>query len=238
MESGSSLPILNEPKVDVMTYQQLISSLMYAMVCTRPDISYAVGIVACHIATPSEVHLKAVKQIFHYLQETSDYKLTYRAEEGPDEPVVYSDSDWAGDRIDHKSITGYVTHLAGGAITWASCKQACVSTSSTEAKFIAATTGCQEALWLCNFFDSIHLSITIPISLCSDNQFTINLITTGNVNECTKHIDTKYRFICDHNESGDIVTSYIPTDQQPADGFTKALPPVKFVPFISALGLM
>jgi len=169
---------------------------------------------------------------------TSDYRLVYQANEGPDETVVYSDSDWAGDCSDHKSITGYVTWLAGGAVTWASRKQGCVSTSSTEAEFIAAATGCQEALWLRNFFDSIHLPISTPTSLCSDNQSAINLITTGNVNEHTKHIDTKYRFICDQNDSGEISTSYIPTDQQPADGFTKALSPVKFIPFVSALGLM
>jgi len=122
MESGLSLPILAEPEVDVTMYQQLIGSLMYAMVCTHPDISYAVGVVARHVLAPGHAHIKAVKCIYCYLHGTSDYKLVYQAAKGPDKLVVYSDSDWAGDRNDRKSVTGFVTCLSGGAITWTSHK--------------------------------------------------------------------------------------------------------------------
>ena len=65
--------------------------------------------------------------------------------------------------------------------------------------------------------DSIQIPITLPTPLHSNNQPAINLITTGNISECSKYINTKYRFICDHHKS----TSYIPTDEQPADGFFK-----------------
>jgi len=97
MESGLSLPVLTEPEVDVTIYQQLIGSLMYAMVCTHPDISYVVGIVAHHVTAPGHIHMKAVKRIYRYLRGTSDYKLIYYVTGGPNEPVIYSDSDWAGD---------------------------------------------------------------------------------------------------------------------------------------------
>jgi len=93
MKSRLFLPILTEPKVNVMIYQQLISSLMYAMVCTRPDISYAVGIVARHIAVLGHIYMKAVKCIYRYLCGTSDYKLIYHATKGPNKPVIYLDSD-------------------------------------------------------------------------------------------------------------------------------------------------
>ena len=91
---------------------------------------------------------------------------------------------------------------------------------------------------LCNFFDSIQIPIALPTPLHSNNQSTINLITTGNVNEHSQHNDTKYRFICDRHESGCISTSYIPTNEQPADGLTKPLSPVKFPAFLGHLGLM
>ena len=67
---------------------------------------------------------------------------------------------------------------------------------------------------------------------------TINLIFTGNINECSKYINTKYRFIYDHNKSSHILTLYIPTDQQPVDSFTKPLSLVKFSVFVSGLDLM
>jgi len=146
MESRLFLPVLTEPEVDITTYQQLIGSLMYAMVCTRPNISYTVGVVAHYVSAPGHIYIKAVKCIYCYLCGTLDYKLVYYATEDQNEPVIYLDSDWAGDCNDHKSITGFVTCLSGGAITWALHKQACISTSSTEAKFIAAATRCQEAL--------------------------------------------------------------------------------------------
>jgi len=190
------------------------------------------------VAAPGHDHVTAVKRIFRYLRGTSDYKLVYQANEGPDDPVIFADSDWAGDRADRKSITGYISRLAGGAITWASRKQNCVSNSTTEAEFIAAATGCQEALWLRNLFDSFHLPIANPTPLRSDNQSAIQLITTGNINERTKHIDIKYRFICDRNENGDIATSYIPTEEQPADILTKALSYPKFSVHVRSLGLM
>ena len=117
-------------------------------------------------------------------------------------------------------------------------KQICVATSLTEAEFIAAATGCQEVLWFCNFLDSIQIPITSPTALYSDNQSAINLIATRNINDCSKHINTKYRFICDHHKSECISTPYIPTNEQPADGFTKPLSSVKFPVFVGHLGLM
>jgi len=117
IESRLSLPVLTKPEVDVIIYQQLIGLLMYTMVCTRPDISYAVGVVAHHVTVPDHIYMKAVKCIYHYLCGTSDYKLIYHATKGPNEPVIYLDFDWAGDRNNRKSITGFVTCLSGGAIT-------------------------------------------------------------------------------------------------------------------------
>jgi len=93
MESRLSLPVLTEPEVDVTIYQQLISSLIYAMVYTCPNIFYTVGIVACHIAIPGHIYLKAVKHIYHYLCGISDYKLIYHATKVPNELVIYLDSD-------------------------------------------------------------------------------------------------------------------------------------------------
>ena len=131
-----------------------------------------------------------------------------------------------------------MTYFSGSAITWALCKQTCVATSLTEAEFIVAATGYQEVLWLHNFLDSIQIPIISSIALYSDNQSAINLITTGNINDCSKHIDIKDRFICDHHKSGCIAISYIPTNEQPADGFTKPLSLVKFPVFVGHLGLM
>ena len=67
MMNNLQLPLLTQPEVDVTEYQRSIGSLMYLMVCTRPDIAYAVGVLSRHVACPGRVHLTTVKCIFRYL---------------------------------------------------------------------------------------------------------------------------------------------------------------------------
>jgi len=115
MDPNTTLPSLAMPKIDVTKYQQCVGSLMHVMVWTRPDIVHAVGMVSRHAAAPVQAHMTAVKRIFHYLQGTSDYKLIYR-QDMAGELVVYSDSDWAGDKMDRKSTSGFVAMLNGGPV--------------------------------------------------------------------------------------------------------------------------
>lgn len=79
MIANQQLPVLNKPHPDVNVneYQRCIGGLMYLMVCTCPDIAYAIGILLHHIAAPGPEHVTAVKQVFQYLRETSSYRLEY-----------------------------------------------------------------------------------------------------------------------------------------------------------------
>src|SRR5436190_23336048 len=102
MDPNIQLPILKAAEVDITDYQSRVGSLMHLMVCTRPDIAYAVGVVSRHSAAPGKVHLDAVNRIFRYLCGTADYMLVYNGNVGPDHPEVFSDSDWAGDHSTQK----------------------------------------------------------------------------------------------------------------------------------------
>jgi len=88
-------------------YQQAIGSLMYAMLGTRPDIAYAVSLVSRYCANPDNAHWTAVKRIFRYLRGTTNFKLVYDGNNSQ-ELHGFSDADWAGDRDDWRSTTGYV----------------------------------------------------------------------------------------------------------------------------------
>ena len=105
-------------------YASAVGSLMYAMVCTRPDIAQAVGVLSRFMANPGRVHWDAVKRVFRYLRGTSDYSICYHGNSSgtPHSVCIHGfvDSDWAGD-IDHKrSTSGYVFTMFGGAINWMS----------------------------------------------------------------------------------------------------------------------
>ena len=64
-------------EMSVIPYSLAIGSLMYAMVCTRLDISHVVGVVSRFLANPSKAHWEAVKWIFRYLRGTSKVCLSF-----------------------------------------------------------------------------------------------------------------------------------------------------------------
>ncbi|MCE8502524.1 DDE-type integrase/transposase/recombinase, partial [Latilactobacillus sakei] len=102
-------------------YASAVGSLMYAMICTRPDIAKAVSVVSRFQSNPGEEHWTAVKRIFKYLRRTKHYCLVYGGNNL--DLIGYSDSDFQSDPDDSKSTTGYVFTLNSGAICWRSGKQ-------------------------------------------------------------------------------------------------------------------
>ena len=62
--------------------------------------------------------------------------------------VGFSDSDWAGDPITRRSVSGYIFTHAGAAVSWRSHQQHSTALSSAEAELMAMTTAVQEAMWL------------------------------------------------------------------------------------------
>ncbi|XP_057958511.1 secreted RxLR effector protein 161-like [Malania oleifera] len=117
-------------------YASIVGSLMYAQTCTRPDISFVVGMLERYQSNPGMIHWKATKKVLRYLQGTKDYKLMYRRSNHL-EVVGYSDSDFYGCVDTRKSTFGYVYLLAGGAISWKSAKQSIIVASTMEAEFVA-----------------------------------------------------------------------------------------------------
>ena len=64
----------------------------------------------------------------------------------------YSDVDWASDKDERKSTTGYALLLNGAAISWCSKKQSCISLSTMKSEYVACSAVAQEAVWLKSFF--------------------------------------------------------------------------------------
>ncbi|CAJ2671288.1 unnamed protein product [Trifolium pratense] len=116
-------------------YASVVGSLMYAQVCTRPDIAFAVGILGRYQSNPGMDHWKAAKKVLRYLQGTKDNMLMYRQTDNLD-VIGYSDSDLAGCVDSRKSTSGYIFMMAGGAISWRSAKQTLIATSTMEAEFL------------------------------------------------------------------------------------------------------
>jgi hypothetical protein len=114
-------------------YASAVGSLMYAMVCTRPDISHAVGTVSRYMHDPGERHWEAVKWILRYIQGSDRVGLLFQ--KGRDLSQLctgFVDSDYDGQLERRRSTTGYVFTLVGGPISWRSTLQSIVALSSTQ----------------------------------------------------------------------------------------------------------
>ncbi|XP_050877692.1 secreted RxLR effector protein 161-like [Lathyrus oleraceus] len=124
-------------------YASAIGSIMYAMLCTRPDVSYALSATSRYQSDPGDAHWVVVKNILKYLRRTKDSFLIYG---GQEELVVigYTDASFQTDKDDSRSQSGYVFCLNGGAVRWKSSKQDTVADSTTEAEYIAASSAAKE----------------------------------------------------------------------------------------------
>ena len=191
--------ILTEGESDIKVsrgYATMIGSLMYLALGTRPDICYAVNKLAQYTANPKPIHWTAVKRVFRYLKGTRDHYLAYGGSQDllTEDLNIFTDADWANDP-DRKSVSGYVIMLAGGAISWASKKQATVALSTAEAEYIAAAYCAKQVLWQRHLFEELSIPLPTTSTIFSDNQVAVAIGHHPEFHAQTKHIDIVYHFL-------------------------------------------
>jgi Reverse transcriptase (RNA-dependent DNA polymerase) len=205
-------------------YTSAICSIMYAMVCTRLDVAYALSMTSHHQAHAGPAHWTAVKNILKYLNRTKDKFLAYG---GKRELVVegYTDASFATDYDDKRSQSGYVFILNGGAISWRSFKQSTTADSTTQSEVMAAAEASKESVWIKKFIELLNMvpSIEGQLELFYDNSGAIGQIKEPNAHHKIKHMDNKYFVIRDFIEEGRIKLLKVDTDSNTADPLTKPL---------------
>ncbi|XP_073049650.1 secreted RxLR effector protein 161-like [Primulina eburnea] len=220
-------------------YASAVGSLMYAQVCTRPDIAYIVGVLGRYLSNPGMDHWKAAKRVMRYLKRTCDYMLTYKRSNNL-EIMGYSDSDFAGCQDSMRSTSGYVFLLAGGAISWRSAKQALTASSTMAAEFIACYEASNHAIWLRNFVTGLRIleEVERPLKLFCDNRSAVLYSNNNRSSTKSKHIDIKFLVVKERVQSGQILIEHIGTNSMIADPFTKGLPPNVFHEHTTHMGVI
>jgi hypothetical protein len=132
--------------VDQKAYRSTIESLLY-LCASRPDIMLNVCMCARFQYDPKECHLVAVKQILRYLVSTPCFGIWYPKGSTFD-LIRYSDSDYAGCKVDRKSTSGTCRFLGRSLVSWSSKKQTSVALSTVEAEYVTAGQCCAQLLWL------------------------------------------------------------------------------------------
>ena len=209
-------------------YASAVGSLMYAMVCTRPDISQAVSVVSRYMHDPGEGHWEAVKWIMRYLKNTVDVGLEFEQDKSLGLCVVgYCDSDYAGDLDKRRSTTGFLYTLAKAPVSWKSTLQSTVALSTTEAEYMAISEAVKEAIWLHGLLEDLGVGHK-QLEVFSDSQSAIHLAKNQVFHARTKHIDVRYHFVREILEEGEILLQKIHTTENPADMLTKVVTRTKF----------
>jgi hypothetical protein len=216
-------------------YCELVGSLLYLSVCTRPDIAYAVGALARHMSNPSMDHWTAAKGVLRYLAGTADYGIYFKAGT-TGELVGYCDADYAGDISTRRSTTGYTFILHGGCISWSSRLQPTVAVSTTEAEYMAAAAAIKEALWLRTLMLDFGIKIG-ALDIRCDNQGAIRLLKHPIASARSKHIDVIYHFARERVARQEVKIQYCSTEHMIADCMTKALPVSKIESCRIAMGV-
>ncbi|PRQ34200.1 putative RNA-directed DNA polymerase [Rosa chinensis] len=230
-------------KEDMKTkpYSRLVGSLIYAQVCTRPDLAYAVGMLARFQSNPGHEHWIAGKKVLRYLQKTKGYSLVYRRVKDL-EVEGYSDADFAGHfPTSGKSTSGYVFMLAGGAIAWKSVKQTQIATSTMMAEFIAIYEATCQGLWLKNFLAQTKLVDSIisrPLKIHYDNSAAVYFTKNNKRSTNSKHIDLKYYSVRERVKHNELIIAKINTLNQLADPFTKPLTIAAFEKHTENIGIL
>lgn len=141
---------------EVVPYCSAVGSVMYAMVGTRPDLAYGIGMISRYMSKPGEIHWEAVKWLLRYIKGTQDLQLVYTRSDKLEIQGFY-DSVFGGDLDKDRSTSGYVFTFGENVVSWKSSLQPVVALSTTEAEFI-------ESIWLKGLLEDFgfdHGAVTV-----------------------------------------------------------------------------
>ncbi|KAL0553776.1 hypothetical protein IC582_007680 [Cucumis melo] len=229
---------LERNQMETIPYASIVGSLLYAQTCTRPDISFVVGMLGRYQSNPRMDHWKAAKKVLRYLQGTKDYMLTYKRSDHL-EVIGYSDSDFAGCVDIRKSTFGYLFLLAEGAISWKSAKQSIIAASTMEVEFVACLEATVHGLWLRNFISGLGIvdSIAKLLRIYCDNSAAVFFSKNDKYSKGAKHMELKYFFVKEEVQTQRVSIEHISTKLMIANPLTKGLPPKTFNDHVERMGI-
>ncbi|WVZ02051.1 hypothetical protein V8G54_022857 [Vigna mungo] len=225
-------------KMESVPFSNGIGSIMYGMVCTRPDVAHGVSVLSQFMVNPGPTHWEALKWMLRYIRGSLGTGLLFQNNfQGGGYIEGFVDSDFAGCLDTRKSRSGYVFTLFGTAVSWRSTLQSVVALSTTEAEYYALAEGVKEALWLKGLVRELGFDQKSVCVHC-DSQSAIHLASHQSYHSRTKHIDVKLHFVRSIVESGDVQICKIASEENPADMLTKPLAKERFLLLLSRIGCL
>ena len=226
-------------------YLSAIGALLYLAQYTRPDIAFAVNLLARFSSAPTRRHWTGVKNIMRYLRGTTDLGLFYSKKSCKGSRLQgYADAGYLSDPHKARSQTGYAFTYGNTVISWRSSKQTLVATSSNHSEILALHEAGRECVWLRSMIqhieDTCGLTSTTntPTVIFEDNAACITQIKEGYIKgDRTKHISPKFFSTHELQQNREIDVQKICSVDNLADLFTKALPTAVFKKLVYCIGM-
>ena len=202
-------------------YREAVGAVMYAAVCTRPDIAFIINRLARYVNDPKQTHWSVLKRVFAYLKGTYDRGITY---DGEAPLITYCDADFAEDVDDRTSNTGYVCLVSGGAVAWRSARQNAVSMSTYVAELFALCEGTKETLFMRDLLGDFRCCVNEPTVVYGDNQAALHAVNQeGTLKGHAKPRGVRIAMMREAKGRGEAEFEYVASADNAADCLTKAL---------------
>ncbi|GJQ90317.1 hypothetical protein Tco_0001456 [Tanacetum coccineum] len=199
----------NGQAISQLKYYRVIGCMMYAMTCIRLDIAFTVGKLSRYTSNPSTQQWQAIQRVLSYLKKIMDNSLTYTSY--PSVLEGYSDVSWINKVEDKSSTSDWVFLFGRRAISWASKKQTCITSSTMKSEFMALAAAGKEAKWLRNPILDISLwskPIT-PISICCESVATLAKAYSQMYNGKSRHLGVRHSMIRELIMNGMVSIEYV-----------------------------
>ncbi|XP_074297484.1 secreted RxLR effector protein 161-like [Silene latifolia] len=236
IQSRHNLGLAKGPVLkDIMKYRRLVGRLVYLTI-TRPDLVYSVHVLLQFVNEPKKEHCDAALRVVRYVKRNPSKGITLNASSDY-QLRGFCDSDYAGCPVTRRSLSGYFVSIGGSPISWKVKKQVTVVKSTAEAEYRAMGSVTSELLWLKSFLVSLGVFHTNPMLMFCDNQAALHISKNPVFHDRTKHIEIDCHFVRQHLVSKVIKAHHVPSKEQIADLFTKALGGESFDHLSYKLGL-
>ena len=200
--------------------------LLYLVKHSRPDLSNPVRNLTKTLSGATKAALKEMFRVIKFVLDTETLGLKIEPKLFEGNKLIftlkgYSDSDWAGDKENRKSVSGFVLFLCGALIMWRSKQQITVALSSAEAEFIAVGELAKEIVFVVQILLSMGVAVKMPVIIFVDNMGAIFMSKNTTSNSRTRHMDVKWRFLNTMSDDGMVELQFVRSEDQWADMKTK-----------------
>ncbi|GJT68984.1 ribonuclease H-like domain-containing protein [Tanacetum coccineum] len=166
---------------------------------------------------PRDPHFSALKRILRYVRGTINHELQLHVS-STSQLTAYTDADWAGCPVTHRSNSGYCVFLGDNFLSWSAKRHVTLSRSSAEAEYIGVANVVAETAWIQNLLLELHAPLSTATLVYCDNVSDVYMSTNPVQHQRTKHIEIDINFVREYVASGQVRVLHVPSRFQSTIG--------------------